>query len=75
MDAGKILLGIAMVVFSAALMVHPSAAAVETASPQVGSGVGVFATSINTIGVPPALQEQVSYPVTCPIEQNRSQEP
>ena len=38
MDTGKILLGIALVMFSGALMVNPSGAAVYDASPQVGSG-------------------------------------
>jgi hypothetical protein len=45
MDTGKVLLGIALVVFSGALMVNPSSAAGYNASPQVGSGSPVFAAA------------------------------
>ncbi|HVN74085.1 MAG TPA: hypothetical protein VMT44_05785 [Methanoregula sp.] len=38
MDTGKILLGIALVLFSAALMVNPSSAAGNDTSREVGNG-------------------------------------
>jgi hypothetical protein len=47
MDTGKILLGIALVMFSGALMVNPSGAMVYDA-PQVGSGSDVFVTGTFT---------------------------
>jgi hypothetical protein len=44
MDSGKILIGIALVMFSAALMVSPSSAAGNDASRQVGNGTAVVFT-------------------------------
>lgn len=44
MDTGKILIGIALVMFSAALMVTPSSAAGSYASQRVGSGSAFFIT-------------------------------
>jgi hypothetical protein len=44
MDTGKILIGIALVMFSAALMVTPSSAAGSDASPGVGNGNAFFIT-------------------------------
>jgi len=64
MDAGKILLGIALVVFSAALIVHPSAAALETAHLQVGSGGAVFAMGSFSVAESPVDQGQKFYPVS-----------
>jgi hypothetical protein len=44
MDTGKILIGIALVMFSAALMVTPSSAAGSDASRGVGNGGAVYIT-------------------------------
>ena len=44
MDSGKILIGIALVMFSAALMVTPSSAAGSDVSPGVGNGNAVTIT-------------------------------
>lgn len=44
MDTGKILIGIALVMFSAALMVSPSSAAGVDASRGVGNGIAVHVT-------------------------------
>ena len=49
MDTGKILLGIALVMFSGALMVNPSGAAEYSTNPQVGSGSEVCLAGTSTV--------------------------
>ena len=55
MDTGKILLGIALVVFSAALMVHPSSAMEDAAPLQVGSGSAVIAAASLSLAELPVI--------------------
>jgi hypothetical protein len=54
MDTGKILIGIALVMFSAALMATPSSAAGNDSSRQVGNG--------STVVIIGALTPEVPYP-------------
>ena len=52
MDTGKILIGIALVMFSAALMATPSSAAGNDSSRQVGNGSAVVIIGALATGVP-----------------------
>ena len=57
MDTGKILIGIALVIFSAGLMVTPSTAAGTYSSPQVGNGTGFTVTGGELLsGIPVVIR-------------------
>ena len=56
MDSGKILIGIALVMFSAALMVSPSSAALTDSSRQVGIGTPVVVTGAMQTDIPFVLR-------------------